>query len=172
MTKNLGNQYVIDTLQNCEKALAVLFTILTKAAPQGAMAADEIRGHIQNALHWARDFDRKEKELREALGLARRYAKCERECGGSSYRNGQRISCGCGFAEALPKIIAAHTNSVVGTDERGRRVYTQAETGMAGEIDYVDGLAAEAAAQKRAALEALSQVVMLKEENSRLRLML
>lgn len=122
-SKNLGNQYVIDTLQNCEKALAVLFTMLTKSAPQGAMACDEIRGHVQNALHWARDFDRKEREMRVDI------------------------------AEWKTKA-------------------TQAAAGLAGAIHYGEDIAAEAAASRREALQAQSQVLMLKEQNSRLRILL
>lgn len=70
---------------------------------------DEARGKVER--------------LEGALKLARKYAGCSRDCGGSEYRNGQRVACGCGFAEALPKIIAAATNSMVVTNENGRRSY-------------------------------------------------
>jgi hypothetical protein len=36
-------------LNDADKALAVLFTMLQKAAPQGAMVADEVRGSVKRA---------------------------------------------------------------------------------------------------------------------------
>jgi hypothetical protein len=40
---------IASALNDADKALAVLFTMLQKAAPQGAMVADEIRGNVRRA---------------------------------------------------------------------------------------------------------------------------